>query len=131
MWFWTVKERQIFDQADKVIGFIKEKNFGALSESIYQTGFKLTINDTFWINTASPLIKKYAILDHSKWTLKKTDMGYEVHVPLLNVQESSIMYRSYDLVLLHTPDDAVNKVYDFRLEGDLSSAKKTLVEAPK
>lgn len=127
----NAKEQEIFDQADKIIDLIKEKNFEKLRKSTHEMGYQTSITDTSWINYASPLIKKYVVADHSRWTLKKTDMGYEVHIPLLNVEESDVIYKSYDFVLFHTPDNIADKFYDFRLEGNLKSAKKMPVEAPK
>jgi hypothetical protein len=127
----NAKEQEFFDQADKIIGLIKEKNFEEIRKSTHEMRYKTSITDTGWINYASRLIKKYMVADHSRWTLKKTDMGYEVHIPLLNVEEPDIMYKSFDFVLLHTPNNISDKFYDFRLEGDLKSAKKIPVEAPK
>ena len=109
----NAKEQEIFDQADKVIGLIKEKNFEELRTSTYEMGYQTSITDTAWINYASPLIKKYVVLDHGRWTFNKTQMGYEVHIPLLNVEEPDVIYKSFDFVLLHTPDNIGNKFYDF------------------
>ncbi|MGZ3854157.1 MAG: hypothetical protein ACXVBX_15285 [Flavisolibacter sp.] len=126
------KEKEIFLQADKIIEAIKEKDFNTLNKSVYHMSFPTALTDSGWISYASPLVKNYAPLDHKSWRLVKTDMGYEVHIPLLNVQEEDdVDYKSFDFVLFYTPDRIANKFYDFRLDGDLKSARKRLIEAPK
>jgi hypothetical protein len=127
----NAKEQEIFRQADKIIDLMKDRNFKALRESTYATGFQTAITDTGWINYASPLLRKYVPIDHSRWRLKTTDMGYEVHIPFIDVQEPDIDYRAYDFVLLHTPEYIANKFYDFRLDGNLKSAKKVVTQEPK
>jgi hypothetical protein len=82
------------------------------------------------VNHFSKLINKYGIPSHDKWGLEKTTLDYEVHIPISNFNEPTMVVKNVELVISYTPPEIANKIYDFNVRNEIDTSKKIILQAP-
>ena len=76
------------------------------------------------------MINKFGIPARNKWSLEKTSLDYEVHIPIFNYYNPETEIKNVQLIIHYTPPKIANKVYEFNVVSEIDHPKLKPTLAP-